>query len=692
MKDYTDYSYESLVERMTELLSAQPGWGQGYESSTGQTLIQLVADTTDALHYMLERRSQEAYTSTALLESSIWAAASEIGYRPRRKVSATGTLRLTLVDGVGAPVASQGNINIPYGMKVFFDGEEFAVAEDYTVIQGESTIDIKVIQGKLVTESFNFDEPPFSTQNYIEFSDYKDKEEFSLKVIGDGVIYNDVFSSSDGLRVRSLSFADRSSFLYDIKYARRNMRIVFGDGVFGAAPFGSINVSWIESKGANIDVINTGLSFAFDSDVLTDDVVVNPANEYTYTLSNITPIRGGRDEETIDEIRDNLTAFVRTNDRAVTNFDYEFWTLRSGIGDIVDVSVYGEQETNQLIFTMNNVYVTYVTGDRLELNSEQVTDLRSYLDQVKVNLPHLVFAPANELFLSVVVEFKREPGLPITNSQLYRVLQTRINEYFEVGRGVIGKGIQHSEFIEFLQNLTFVFNNINYALTDFVKVRFTGMVPFTLPKPIYDATVTLSNSYTPNTGDVWNLNVNGDVYTITVGALDTLETIIENMKQEIFAGTNLMLASPETNQIRIKHPSNEGSFTISVMAGGDLQAQTTLQQFVQLPRASNVFNPTFDQILPGSVQIVSDLGVVLYQDNGSGLLVDSGSIQPSVEVDYVEARFEVPNLPDDSYFVRFQQNDFQNFNVTNDTLISIMPLRDGLEDDSEFYFSSITLL
>lgn len=689
-KDYTDYDYESLVDRMTTLLAAQPGWGQGYASSTGQTLIELVADTTDALHYMLERRSQEAYTSTALLTSSIWAAASEAGYRPRRKVSPTGTLRLTLVDDAGATITTDGNINIPYGKKITFNGEEFAVAEDYILSAGGSTIDIKVIQGSLVSETHNFSTEPLATDKYIAFTDYKEMEEFSLKVVGDGVTYEDVFKSSNGLRVRALSYAAANQTLYDLKFARREMRVVFGDGIFGAAPTGDITFSWIKSKGSEVDVLAVGQAFKFDSDTLTDDVVVVPENEYLYTLTNTTPIRGGKEEEKVEEIRDNLRAFVRTNDRAVTNFDYEFWSLRSGIGDIVDVKAYGEHERDSLIFGMNNVYFTYATGDGLDLNATQVTDLRAYLDQVKVNLPHLVFRPAERINLGVVVDFRREPNLPISNSQLYRILRDKIRAYFAIDKDSIGRGVQHSEFVKHLQALQFEFNGVVYDLTDFVKVKLTGMVPFTIPLDVYDGVLELSNAYTPSSGDVWTVTVDGVDFIVVAVSTDTVATLVEKMKAAIFASTTLMLTTPQSNQLRIRHPATTGTFTVSV-GGGDLSAVTTFSQWIQIPRNGGA-DAGANQILPGSVEIVDANGNTFMSDDGAGLLVDAGGTYADVEIDYVESRFEAPSIPAGSYYISYQQNSYQNFAVTREALITNMPIREGIDPVADYFFSRINLL
>ena len=122
MLDYTNYDYQALVDRMTEILKDADGWGDAYQSSTGQTLIQLMADVTDHLHYMLERRTLESFLETAKLRSSIVARASDLGYRPERIKSHTGTLEVTLVDDNGDPTPAVGEVNLAAMKGITYEG------------------------------------------------------------------------------------------------------------------------------------------------------------------------------------------------------------------------------------------------------------------------------------------------------------------------------------------------------------------------------------------------------------------------------------------------------------------------------------------------------------------------------------------------------------------------------------------
>lgn len=698
--DYTNYDYQALKDRITELYKDSKGMGEGYEGSTGQTLIQLLADTTDSLHYMLERRSQESFTSSARLDSSVWMAASGVGYVPRRSVSARGVLELELRDSDGNVDYAEYEVRIPYGTKVTFDGENFIVAEDAVIKEGDSKTTIMVMEGVKRTDSFNFSESPYKDSGFLEIPEYQDIEEFSLRVVdgqGDEYVFVDEVDNN-GFRAGSLSFAPEGYRGYDIRFTREAMRLVFGDGKFGKKPSGLIHVSWIESKGSDVDIIQTGLNFEFETDTITDTRPSIPKRQYFYSLKNSTPVDGGTMPETMEEIRDNIAAFVRSNDRAVTNADYEFRVRKSGIGGIRDVAVFGEEENGSIIFTMNNVYVAYAKDNKTPLNASQKKDLADYLSRYKVNTTHVVFKNAIETPIRLNIDFRRNSNLPISNQQLYNELLDRVDEYFSIRPGVIGKPFQYSEFLSYLQKLKMTFGGVTYDMTDYVYISVGAFFPFTVPTPSYDGVIELSYEYPVNAGDVWSVVVNGQTFSVNVTGSDTVDTLVSKMKNELFAGTPFIVGTEKPNQIRITHPENKGTFTVSVVAG-DIIDYVLWKQFLKLPQSvSGGVTRTEPQVVAGSVVIKDKNDVPLMSDEAvNGRFTSlTGYFFPEAIIDYNKAFIEIPTLPNGTYFVEYQQNDFKNFEVALDGYVSYRPFPswDQLNDPSfnDRTMSSINLL
>lgn len=690
MLDLTNYDYNALVERITELYQNQEGLGEGYDSSTGQMLIQLLADVNDHLFFMLERRAQEAFIETARLDSSVAARASELGYRPRRRVSSTGTVELILVDEDNNPISALGDVYVASGTPLFdVDGNSYVTTKDVTIQTGQSSIEIPIKEGVPVNRQYNFNQQPYVDSPTIVLEDYTNIEEFSLTITDGESTYSDVGSlENQELNITSLSYAMPDDPYYDIRYAKEGMRIIFGDGEFGKKPKGIVRVGWVASSGSEISVLSTGLEFVFQGEFLSDNRNVTPAKLYRYQMTNITPIRGGQDQETIIEIARNAPEFSRTANRAVTSQDHEFWVLRSGIGNIIDVRAYGEQETGSLVYGMNNVHIAYLTGDLLPLNVEQQNALRRFMNRFKMVTTHLVFTEATQVELVLDIDFKRNPQLPISNEQLYGVVKGYVDDYFKIRRGTIGGEFQHSEFVRYLQNRTFVFNNITYPITDWVKVEVVAQFPITIPLASYDVLIDIDNSYWYFAGDSWVISLDGENYVVEVEETDDKTSLVLKMREEIFNNTNFLVAIEDNDVLRIKSPFADEAFVLDTTQG-DLASYVSSDTIFRLPR-STLYNPSEQSlILPGSVYIVDDQENVLFEDNGQGWMVSTQGL-PSFPINYTDATFLSPTLGSGTYYVRFHQNEFQNFDANLRSALVLSDLADSITDP--FLFSKLRII
>ena len=682
MKDLTKYNYEELVDRITRMYRNEPGSGNGYQGSTGQMLIEVLADVTDYLHFMLERRSQEAFPSTARLESSVWAAATSNGYVPRRNVSARGDLELTLTDKDGIPQQAEFDVNIPYGKIVTFEDENFIVAEDATIPKGETKATINIIEGVKKSDSFNFAESPYKEQGYFTLTDAYSIEEYSLSVgAGDGTKYTYVDNEDEnGFRAAALALLkDGGDYPgYEIKFSRDGLKIVFGDNKFGRRPDGTINVSWIHSKATDVFIVQTGLDFEFDTETIFDSRTTLPKKAYYYTLKNTTPIANATDYETMDEIRDNMAAFLRSNDRAVTNSDYEFRVRKSGLGGIRDVNAYGESENNSLVFSMNNVYIVYATELEQRLSAGAKEELSKYINKYKVNTTNVVYKKARNTDVRVGMTVKRDSILPISNQQLYKFLLDKVDEYFKIRRGIIGKNFQYSDFLSYLQMQKVRFNGVDYKIADYIALNIDGFFSFSIPQDAYDGIVEISYDYVPNSNDNFAVTVDGTEYSVNILASDTVDAIAGKMRDKLFAELPYAVEQEKPNQIRITNRDPQGRYNISVVTSAALGSSGITQyvrfkKLLQLPIVSTgSVARGREQIKEGTIKLKNENNDVIMTDKLLNGLLESerGLFYPSVPIDYRKSTVELPTLPNGEYYIQFQQNDFQNFAVPLDGYVS----------------------
>lgn len=689
--DYTNYEYEDLVARITELYKTKEGMGDGFSSSTGQTLIELLADSNDNLMYMLERRVQEAFMQTARLESSVWAHASEVGYRPTRAVAASGILSLCLKDADNNNTLAAQQITIPKGTKITGrQGGDFVTTEDVIFSIGEGQKNIPVKQGKEEIHTFNFNQEPYTSIGEITFNEYHDIDEYSLIVTEGNEEYYDIQyppeSASEFTNITSLNFAGENDELYDILYRMDGMRIIFGDGIFGKKPTGAVRVRFLRTEGDEVAYMTRGNRFDFETETINPDFIsAIDAPEYKYDMINIREIQGGSSHESFDDIKKFSSSYVRTANRAVTSTDYEFWVEKSGIGDIVDVRAYSEHDTGDLIFTMNNVYISYLTSSGLGMNLVQKTQMRNFLDRHKTLTHHLVISEADKISIIANIFIRKNRNVPTTNSHFYEIVKSKVDEYFKLQNGSIGRFVQHSEFVKYLQNSTFNLNGIDYSITDYVRVDFVGEYDLQMPPEVFEVSFEINNSYTPTTGDTFILSLDGELFQVGVFNSDSIYDILSKMRDLIFLESTagyLVALDGEGNDAKLFVRSRARNEIFSVnINNGTISDSVEYNIIHQIPIPESDVS-VGNKILPNTIQIVDQDSEVIFEDDGQGMMIPVDlSFGSPFKIEYDKARMSSPRILDGDYFVRFQQNDYMNFRGNYKTAVLLSPIADKLNED-----------
>lgn len=531
--DYSRYNYDELVEIVTRALAEKGEWKDAYQSSTGQVLIQAVAAITERLHYMLERRTQEAYLPTARLKTSVSAISNLIGYRPRRVVSSAGTLSLTLRDDSNAIVTPQSDIVIPKYSMVSLGEYRFVIVDEVNISPlDKPPYTFLVKEGVVRGEDFDPNDVSSTLfkNNYIILKNYETIENDSFFIYTDTQEFRDVRKSYDGVpALESIAFAGPNDNVYDIRVTNEGLQILFGNGINGAKPEGTLHVQWIESSGPRVKIVSTGNRFQLEQNRLYDDSI--PQNSYGYELINIEPIDGGNEAESIESIKRNAPNYIRTNARAVTKSDYRFWALQSGVGGIIDCAVYGEEELGVSVVRANNVFVTYLTRDGSTLSFEETQRLREYLNEYKTVTTHLVIQPAEIIPLQLNVRLKRSKSVTAPNSEIYEFVKTKLIEMFALKEGSLANHVYLSDIINYISSLEIVKEGIGRKISDYVTVNIKGIKEFNSPFETTDDT--LINITYGNHGDIYRTNINDRTYMIPTTSLDSAETVAERLSRAL---------------------------------------------------------------------------------------------------------------------------------------------------------------
>jgi hypothetical protein len=136
--------------------------------------------------------------------------------------------------------------------------------------------------------------------------------------------------------------------------------------------------------------------------------------------------------------------------------------------------------------------------------------------------------------------------------------------------------------------------------------------------------------------------------------------------------------------VRIQSRFPNQIFYINTNAGS-IASNVSTNKKLRLP-AAKIHNTTLDNMIaPNSVSIIDEDGVLQFHDDGNGVMVsDNGGV--SFEIDYRRAEFINPYVEDDTktYYVRFQQDEFQNIKAAKDSVIVLSKFADYINDDDKF--------
>lgn len=338
---YSRYEFEDLVKILQDRLTVKETWKDTYASSTGQTLIELYAYLVDLLLYYLERRTEEGYINTAKNRSSVLNLVSLLNYKPKRNISAIGTVRFTANKAVLSPVIIPEKTVLATNT-----GIEFVTVSPAVINTGYTqSTEVKAIQGSIKemlreapgipSYEIHIESTKVENNSYPEFS--------SISVLVDGERWSPV---------NSFLFSSSIDKHFTVKHNLDDtISVVFGDGKRGLYPAkGSlIKIEYLESDGLKGNIYLTGVlttikSFSsltyeyLDNGILKEDTI-------NLTVTNLSQMIGGDDLETTDEIRQEAPNIFKIGNRLVTRED--FLSFLYNYPQIAEAVVLGENELSK---------------------------------------------------------------------------------------------------------------------------------------------------------------------------------------------------------------------------------------------------------------------------------------------------------------------------------------------------------
>lgn len=312
----TKPDFEALVLQLQLFLSQKNTWIDRLTSSTGQTLLEMMAAVGTFNQFGIESAARESFLVTAARDSSIYAITTMLGVRITRKTPASVVAQLTRS---GSTVVT---MSLPRFSTFVVNGVTYFNRDSVVFPAGESIVSAPLYEGTVKQQTFAANSQAFR-EIYLKEPGFVvsdvDLEVYLVNPnLNEATLWTPI---EDGIWVappEATVYYDRTSGLGDTILA-------FGDGYHGALPPVGFNivVKYAITSGASIVSGSAGLEILFPEDPTIRGI----------TTSSIAP---GADEKPASYYKLVASNLYKARSRAVTNPDYKAITLSyPGVASVV---------------------------------------------------------------------------------------------------------------------------------------------------------------------------------------------------------------------------------------------------------------------------------------------------------------------------------------------------------------------
>ena len=379
--DYTARDYERIKDQLEAfVLATRPTeWTDFFEANLGISLVEMLALVGDIVSLGQDVLAQETYLSTARRLELPLRFARSVGYVPKSALAAqvlvkSGTLSSNIVNN-GATIAKGSAIAGANGLR-------YEVTEDVTVAPGTSQVSIILSEGTSRIETF---EPTrASGQEFVSAHGIVQDDSWEV-FVGDTTN-----PSNKWAQVANITFELLTTQTYEVFFdGDGKLHLKFGDGNAGKIPDETITLNYRTTEGARGNASIGTIRGNLQPNVLVIATTESVAVENVDAAST-----GGRDRESVDEMRVSVPAFIRTLDQVRTITDYEDATqnlagvelvfadvpLASFSGNIVRVHVWDTEQINFSVTSSESGRTSTVVYNRyLQVPTTRVHTVQQYL-------------------------------------------------------------------------------------------------------------------------------------------------------------------------------------------------------------------------------------------------------------------------------------------------------------------------
>ena len=429
----SDIDFDDIKSNLQTFLSNQSELGDyDYESSTLQTLINLLAYNTYMNSYYLNMVGNEMFLDSAQIRSNVVSRAKMLNYTPRSAQGPTATVQVVIT-----PDDSPDFITLPKDTKfrTTVDGTQYVfVATDTTTINADSGIystNINITEGRPFT--FRYTVSSLNPVRYIIPADNIDTRSIVVK-IQNSLTDETITTFNNAENLTTVTATTDAYFLKENEDGR--YEIEFGDGVLGTA-LNDGNIVIIDYRICNGVAAQGANTFAS----------VDSIDGYSsVSVNHVSRAQGGGDKETIQSIKFNAPKNYEAQGRAVTKNDYET-IVKNQFADIQTVSVWGGEDNSPPIYGRVYIAVKPFSGTLLAEDRKQT--IADYLVDRNVLTIEPQIVDPTYLYVKPELTVKYNPDLTtLTAGQIATAISNAVVNYETNRLGLFGQSFIGSQLIK----------------------------------------------------------------------------------------------------------------------------------------------------------------------------------------------------------------------------------------------------
>ena len=469
-------------------------------------LVETLATLTANLVFYESSVYNEFFLTKAKLDESVFNLAAFLGYNTQEASYATANVLVTI------PLTFTSNdvtITMAEGFKFLAEGIPFLTYYDtvitvtnnsqvsITVTEDNRIYNLPVIVDSTADQEFRFVLPVRQYENIVqEFQIDSDLQEYQFtnidvpltgKVSTMGVEVKDPEGSSwrDYTEFNSTYLMDSDDYGYVSRRTDFGRRLYFGNGLIGVQPLpgSTVRVTVQETLGIDGNVISGSINRG-NRLYTTDNNITKVVN---YNVVNSSPATGGKDEESIEEIRRNAIDNLTSLSRLVSETDYvnanvimpnspitesSLPVLKRSDVRVNEVQLFVNLLYNSGIVPMRNAHTTYpITTTYVPRGATITIDSEQYYTLFDMSIDSTTNETA--YYSYILNELIQVPSLvrsydPPANQNLYDIIATQLKVYRSGSSGVFELSYTSTESDYELADceMSILSSGISYSMTN----------------------------------------------------------------------------------------------------------------------------------------------------------------------------------------------------------------------------------